>query len=188
MIVSPYSWQYYVYVGEGIDVPVPEDKPVEVKKNDPFGLRAKYPGNKELIEVLDLIEKAAKKSNETGYLDFGDRANLSILSTVTTDKDEKVNLERLLLKTECNLQYPLKGAKASGAKLFSLEFYNVNLSGAKLPGAKLLKTGSFYMADLSDADLTGASALADDSSIITGQELKRELLKSQAIITDDTKF
>ena len=178
MIINPYNPNQF-YVGAGINSlgqEGPEKRETEtIRKNDPFRLRAKYIGNQEVISILDVIEQAVEKSNETGTLDLSntDLSNLSGLRLGTYS----VNLERLILATGAKNQYPLSGADLSCANLSYANLSYTDLSGTNL-----------FCTNLSNTNLSGAFILQDTKKI-AGEELRRYLIENYKVsVNKNTRF
>ncbi|OGI08139.1 MAG: hypothetical protein A3I68_00445 [Candidatus Melainabacteria bacterium RIFCSPLOWO2_02_FULL_35_15] len=208
MIINPYNPNQF-YVGAGINSlgqEGPEKRETEtIRKNDPFRLRAKYIGNQEVISILDVIEQAVEKSNETGTLDLSntDLSNLSGLRLGTYS----VNLERLILATGAKNQYPLSGADLSCANLSyaNLSYTNLSytdLSNINLPYADLscanlsyanlsytdLSGTNLFCTNLSNTNLSGAFILQDTKKI-AGEELRRYLIENYKVsVNKNTRF
>ena len=205
MIINPYNPNQF-YVGAGINSPGqegPEKRETEtIRKNDPFGLRAKYIGNQKVISILDVIEQAVEKSNETGTLDLSntDLSNLSLSGLRLGAR--LVNLERLILATGAKNQYPLSRANLSRANLSRVNLSDANLSDADLSDADLSYTDLSYAnlfctnlscAKLSCANLFNATLSAafilQGTKKIAGEELRRYLVINYNVnVNKNTRF
>ena len=162
--------------------------------------KIKYIGNQKVISILDVIEQAVEKSNETGTLDLSntDLSNLSGLRLGTYS----VNLERLILATGAKNQYPLSRANLSRANLSRVNLSDANLSDADLSDADLSYTDLSYAnlfctnlscAKLSCANLFNATLSAafilQGTKKIAGEELRRYLIENYKVsVNKNTRF
>ena len=177
-------------VGVGINSEEVNPKTIVSQSNDPFGIRERYSGDKEIIIILDEIENRLKgfEPEEGQYLDLS-KIDFRSLNKVQIS-NEKLNIEKLIEKLYVGnkTQHPLVKANLEGANLREANLNGAYLNGANLIGANL-EGANLEGANLYGADLYRAYVYNNRGEKITGQKLKKYLVEKYKVITDErTRF